>query len=209
MLIDACGIADCNAICNSFRSLCLMNVRSDITGQPSVRVSVSALACRFSRGTGTPSLLLFSFTRTSSPSSPCPPPIKAAPPPTPPRSLSLTPLAPRHAPRTTRQERKRLSARRPNCHPANTGAWRQARRRGGRRRHAVFLSGAAQGRPSPRWPLRTATTREGARGTEHGKDCCLDLAHERGSRVGWREGEGGGGASHFLPRWQPLRLAAA
>jgi len=47
VLIDACGIADCNSIYSSFRSLCLVNVRSDITGQPSVCVSVSALACRF------------------------------------------------------------------------------------------------------------------------------------------------------------------
>jgi len=30
-----------------------------------------------------------------------------------------------------------------------------------------------------------------------------------GSRVGWGEGEGGGKASRFFPRWQPLLLAAA
>jgi len=44
---DACGIADCNAFYSSIRSLCLVNVRSDITGQPSVCVFVLALACRF------------------------------------------------------------------------------------------------------------------------------------------------------------------
>jgi len=32
---------------SSIRSLCLVNVRSDITGQPSVCVFVLALACRF------------------------------------------------------------------------------------------------------------------------------------------------------------------
>ena len=80
---------------------------------------------------------------------------------------------------------------------------------GVRRRHAVFLRGAAKGRPPFRWPLRRISTREGERGTEHGKACCLEVAQERGSRVGWGEGEGGGKASRFFPRWQPLLLAAA
>ena len=149
------------------------------------------------------------FKSTSLPSSPSAPPIKAAPPPSPPRSPSLTPLALRHAPRITRQERKWRLARRLNFQPANTGAWRQARERGGRRRHAVFLRGAAKGRPPLRWPLSTFPTRERERGTDHGKACCLEVAQERGSRVGWGEGEGGGKASRYFPRWQPLLLAAA